>query len=50
MATTYAYEKGAGKVTQLHWDDAASKLAHSGAAAWDGPDAGMVEVVGRWTG
>ena len=44
---TYAYEKGSGKMTQLHWDDSAGKLAHSGAAAWEGSDSAMVEIVGR---
>ena len=32
--TTYAYEKGAGSVTQLHWDEAGRRLTHEGAAAW----------------
>ncbi len=44
---TYAYEKGNDKVTELHWDNAAGKLAHSGTAAWEGADSGIVEVVGR---
>ncbi len=44
---TYAYEKGAGRVTHLHWDDAAHKLAHEGAAAWTVPDSKILEVVGR---
>jgi alpha-glucosidase (family GH31 glycosyl hydrolase) len=44
---SYAYEKGTDKVTKLHWDDAAGKLSHSGAAAWSGTDSGVVEVVGR---
>ena len=44
--TTYAYEKGAGSVTRLHWDDAAGKLTHAGAAAWSGPESNLVEVVG----
>jgi alpha-D-xyloside xylohydrolase len=43
--TTYAYEKGAGAITHLRWDDAAKKLTHDGAAAWAGPDAGVVEIV-----
>ncbi len=43
--TTYAYEKGAGSVTKLHWDDAGHKLTHDGAAAWSGPDGAIVEVV-----
>ena len=45
--TTYAYEKGAGKLTHLHWDDAAGKLEHSGAAAWNGADSAIVEVIGH---
>jgi alpha-glucosidase (family GH31 glycosyl hydrolase) len=44
---TYAYEKGAGSVTQLHWDDAKQQFTHQGAPAWSGADAGIVEVVGR---
>jgi alpha-D-xyloside xylohydrolase len=35
---TYAYEKGAGKVTRLHWDDAAGKLS---------PASENVEVIDR---
>jgi alpha-D-xyloside xylohydrolase len=35
---TYDYEKGAGKITRLHWDDAARKLA---------PASGNVEIVGH---
>ena len=42
--TTYAYEKGAGSVTQLHWDDAKQQLTHDGAAAWSGPDSAIVEI------
>jgi alpha-D-xyloside xylohydrolase len=44
---TYAYEKGDFVTTRLHWDDAAGELAHEGAPAWIGPDAGVVETVGR---
>jgi alpha-D-xyloside xylohydrolase len=43
--TTYAYEKGAGSITHLHWDDAAGKLTHEGSDAWTGPDSAIVEVV-----
>jgi alpha-D-xyloside xylohydrolase len=43
--TTYAYEKGAGSITHLHWDDATGKFTHEGAEAWSGPDNGVVEVV-----
>jgi alpha-glucosidase (family GH31 glycosyl hydrolase) len=42
---TYAYEKGDFQLTHLHWDDAAGKLGHTGAAAWSGPDAQTVEVI-----
>ena len=45
--TTYAYENGAGLVTQLHWDDAKGQLTHEGAAAWNGPDGEIVEVAGH---
>jgi alpha-D-xyloside xylohydrolase len=44
---TYAYEKGAGSITRLHWDDAAGKFTHEGAEAWTGPDSALVETVGR---
>jgi alpha-D-xyloside xylohydrolase len=42
--TTYAYEKGAGSVTRLHWDEAGRKLTHEGDSAWSGPDSGLVEI------
>jgi len=45
--TTYAYEKGAGAVTHLRWDNSAGKLTHEGAAAWSGPDSAIVEVIKR---
>jgi alpha-D-xyloside xylohydrolase len=45
--TTYAYETGAGSITHLKWDDASQKLNHDGAAAWTGPDADVVEIVGQ---
>jgi alpha-glucosidase (family GH31 glycosyl hydrolase) len=45
--TTYAYEKGAGSVTHLRWDEAAGKLTHEGASAWSGPDSAVVEVIKR---
>jgi endonuclease YncB( thermonuclease family) len=41
---TYSYERGAGSVTRLHWDDANQKLVHDGAAAWSSPDSAIVEV------
>ncbi|MDE3201345.1 MAG: DUF5110 domain-containing protein, partial [Acidobacteriota bacterium] len=43
---TYAYEKGAGSITHLHWDNATGKLTHSGAAAWNAPDNDIVEIEG----
>jgi alpha-glucosidase (family GH31 glycosyl hydrolase) len=46
--TTYAYEKGAGSVTRLHWDNAARKLSHAGADAWTGPDSAVVQIVGPY--
>jgi alpha-D-xyloside xylohydrolase len=45
--STYAYEKGAGDVTRLRWDEARRLLTHDGAAAWSGPDSSIVEVMGR---
>ena len=45
--TTYAYEKGAGSVTKLHWDDSRQQLTHEGPAAWAESDSAIVEVVGR---
>jgi alpha-D-xyloside xylohydrolase len=45
--TSYAYEQGAGSVTRLRWDDRARRLTHEGAAAWSGPDAAVVQIVGR---
>ena len=44
---TYAYEKGAGSVTRLHWDEAGQQLTHDGATAWSGPDSAIVEVAGH---
>jgi hypothetical protein len=43
--TTYAYEKSAGSITKLHWDDASRQLKHEGAAAWNGPDTAIVDVI-----
>jgi alpha-glucosidase (family GH31 glycosyl hydrolase) len=44
---TYAYEKGAGVVTRLHWDEAKHQLSHEGSPAWSGPDSAVVEVAGH---
>ncbi|UWZ81674.1 glycoside hydrolase family 31 protein [Occallatibacter riparius] len=43
--TTYAYEKGSGLVTHLHWDDAKQTLSHEGAAAWSEPDSKVVTII-----
>jgi alpha-glucosidase (family GH31 glycosyl hydrolase) len=43
--TTYAYEKGAGSVSRLHWNEATQQLTHDGAAAWSQPDKTIVKVV-----
>jgi alpha-glucosidase (family GH31 glycosyl hydrolase) len=45
--TTYAYEKGAGSITRLHWDDAKHMLTHDGAASWTGPDSAIVRIAGH---
>jgi alpha-D-xyloside xylohydrolase len=45
--TTYAYEKGAGSVTRLHWDEGSHRLTHEGAEAWSGADSAIVEVAGH---
>jgi alpha-D-xyloside xylohydrolase len=44
---TYAYEKGAGAITRLHWDDAAGRLSHEGADAWSGADGVVVRIAGH---
>jgi alpha-D-xyloside xylohydrolase len=44
--TTYAYEKNAGSITKLHWNDAARKLTTEGAKAWTAADKDVVEVIG----
>lgn len=43
---TYAYEKGRYSITSLMWEDSAHQLKHEGAAAWHGPDAAVVKVMG----
>ena len=45
--TTYAYEKGAGSITRLHWDDARQVLTHDGAASWSEPDNAIVRIAGH---
>jgi len=43
--TTYAYEKGAGTITSLHWDDASHQLKHEGPAAWTEPDSKIIQII-----
>jgi alpha-D-xyloside xylohydrolase len=45
--TTYAYEKGGGSITKLHWSEASHQLTHDGSTAWRAPDNKIVEVIGR---
>ena len=44
---TYAYEKGTGSITKLTWDNAAHRLKHEGAAAWNESDQSVVKVIGK---
>jgi alpha-D-xyloside xylohydrolase len=44
---SYAYEKGAGAITHLHWNDGMRQFTHEGAPAWSVPDTSIVEEVGR---
>ena len=43
---TYAYERNAGSLTRLHWDDSAGKLTSEGAKAWTAQDKDVIEVIG----
>jgi alpha-D-xyloside xylohydrolase len=45
--TTYGYEEGHSSITRLHWDNAAKKLTHTGAAAWKESDGKVVHVIGK---
>lgn len=45
--TTYDYEKGKDEITHLHWSNAEGRLRATGAKAWTGPDAQVVDVIGR---
>jgi alpha-glucosidase (family GH31 glycosyl hydrolase) len=45
--TTYAYEKGASSITQIHWDDAKQMLTRDGAAGWSEPDSAIVKIAGK---
>jgi alpha-D-xyloside xylohydrolase len=42
---TYAYEQGKHDITELNWNEAAQKLSHAGAKAWNVPDSAVLEVV-----
>lgn len=42
---TYAYEGGAFQITELAWNDSTRTLSHTGAAAWSGPDATILDIV-----
>jgi alpha-D-xyloside xylohydrolase len=44
---TYDYENNGGKLTNLTWDDAAHRLKHEGAPAWNGADTSVVKVVNK---
>ncbi len=44
---TYAYEKGAGSVTRLHWDEMERKFTPSGAMAGTLNEGHNLEVIGR---
>jgi alpha-D-xyloside xylohydrolase len=44
--TTYAYENGDYRLTHLHWDDATGNLTHTGSPGWNGPDQGVVTMMG----
>ena len=42
--TSYAYQQGKDKVSELHWDDKTATLTHTGSSFWTGPDASVVVV------
>ncbi len=44
---TYEYEKGAGSITKVTWNDATHQLKHEGAPAWSGTDESVVKVIGK---
>ena len=44
---TYAYEKGAGSITKLTWDEASHQLKHEGATAWQEPDSAVIKIIGK---
>jgi alpha-glucosidase/alpha-D-xyloside xylohydrolase len=44
--TTYGYEKGAGSVTKLTWDEASHQFKHEG-GAWSDSEKVKVDIVGH---
>ncbi len=44
---TYAYEKGAGSITRLRWEEARQKLTYEGDPAWTGAESDVVKVAGK---
>jgi alpha-D-xyloside xylohydrolase len=47
---TYAYEKGGGSLTHLHWDNAGQRFNHDGEESWNGTAIPVVEVIGSTPG
>ena len=45
--TSYAYEKGGGAITKLHWNESEHRLKHEGSPAWSGSDASTIIIVQR---
>lgn len=43
--TTYAYEKGSGRIAQLHWNDRTHKITYSGASVWSAAHPEQVDIV-----
>ncbi|WP_263359354.1 glycoside hydrolase family 31 protein [Acidicapsa ligni] len=43
--TSYDYEKGKSRITQIHWDDSTKKLTHTGDSAWPDSDSSVIEVI-----
>jgi alpha-D-xyloside xylohydrolase len=44
---TYSYEKGGGRITHLHWNEAKQRFTHDGAPAWTAKDTDILKVIGR---
>lgn len=45
--TSYAYEKGAGKIARLHWDDTTQQLNVTGTRTWTSPDSTLIKIIGH---